>query len=187
MPGEGCIGEVRMFAGNFAPRNWALCDGQLLPISAYTALFSILGTTYGGDGQTTFALPDMRGRLAMHPGHGPGLSTRILGQKGGVENVTLTTAQMPSHAHTANTEVIENTSSSEGTSASPDGRVLAKSGSGDPDYASFSQADTKLEERSHDANTTVNSAGGNQAHDNMSPFNCINFIICLQGLYPTRP
>lgn len=186
MPNEGCIGEIRMFAGNFAPRNWALCDGQLLPIAQYNALFAILGTTYGGDGRTTFALPDLRGRFPMHPGNGPGLTPRQLGQKGGVEDVTLTAAQMPAHSHSASTEVIENVSSNEGNSASPDGQVLAKSGSGDPDYAPIAQADSKLDERSHDASTTVGTAGGNQSHDNMSPFNCVNFIICLEGIFPPR-
>jgi microcystin-dependent protein len=149
-------------------------------------LFSILGTTYGGDGQTTFALPDLRGRFPMHPGHGPGLTSRQLGQKGGVENVTLTTAQMPAHSHNANTEVIENTSANEGNSAVPDEAILAKSGAGDPDYTPFSNANAKLDERSHDASTTIGTTGGNQSHDNMSPFNCVNFIICLNGIFPSR-
>src|SRR5262245_26202423 len=96
------IAEIKMFGGNFAPLGWATCDGQLLPISQYTALFSLLGTTYGGDGVTNFALPDLRGRVPMHPGQGPGLSPRTLGEKAGTETVTLTTAQLPAHNHAAN-------------------------------------------------------------------------------------
>ena len=98
---EPFIGQLMLFGGNFAPRGWAMCDGQLLPIAQYSALFSILGTTYGGDGRTTFALPDLRGRVPMGFGHGPGLSAHGLGSKGGEENVTLTTSQIPSHSHQA--------------------------------------------------------------------------------------
>lgn len=186
MPGEGCLGEIRMFAGNYAPRNWALCDGQLLAISQYSALFSILGTTYGGDGRTTFALPDLRGRFPMHPGNGPGLSPRQLGQKGGVEDVTLTVAQMPSHSHPASTQVTSEASDSEGTVTNPEDAIPAKSGSGDPDWADENNANIELSDQMHSASTTVGNTGGNQSHDNMSPFNCVNFIICLEGLYPSR-
>ncbi|MBO6738584.1 MAG: phage tail protein [Phycisphaerales bacterium] len=186
MPGDGCLGEIRMFAGNFAPRNWALCDGQLLPIAQYSALFSILGTTYGGDGRTTFGLPDLRGRFPMHPGHGPGLSSRQLGQKGGVEEVTLTTLQMPSHTHPASTQVTSEASDSEGTLTNPEDAIPAKSGSGDPDWANENNANVELSDQMHSASTTIGHAGGNQAHDNMSPFNCVNFIICLQGIFPSR-
>ena len=186
MPGDGCIGEIRMFGGNFAPRNWALCDGQLLPISQNQALFSILGTTYGGDGRTTFGLPDLRGRFPMHPGNGPGLTNRNLGQRSGVEDVTLTINQIPSHSHGAVTNVTEITSPDEGNSAIPDDAILAKSGAGDPDYAPVENANSKLAEDSHEAETTVLNTGGSQSHTNMPPFNCVNFIICLEGLYPSR-
>jgi microcystin-dependent protein len=187
MPNEGCIGEIRMFAGNFAPRNWALCDGQILPINQNQALFSILGTTYGGNGQTNFALPDLRGRFAMHAGNGPGLTNRPLGQKSGVENVTLNINEIPSHSHGANTEVTEFTSANEGNSASPDDGFSAKSGAGDPDYTSDgSNIDTNLNEDSHRATTTISNAGGNQSHNNMPPFQTVNYIICLQGIFPSR-
>jgi microcystin-dependent protein len=186
MPAEGCIGEIRMFAGNFAPRSWALCDGQLLPINQNQALFSILGTTYGGDGQTTFALPDLRGRFPMHPGNGPGLSPRNLGEEGGVENVTLTTAQMPTHTHPATTQVTSEASDTEGTVTNPEDAIPAKSGSGDPDWADENNANIELSDQMHNASTTVGSAGGNQSHNNMPPYGCVNFIICLQGIFPSR-
>jgi microcystin-dependent protein len=133
------IGEVGLFANNFAPRGWAFCDGQLLPISENTALFSILGTTYGGDGRTTFGLPDLRGRTAIGEGTGPGLSNQHLGQKGGVEDVTLTGAQMASHDHTL-----------------------------------------------PPSSDTTSSTGGGQTHTNMQPYQVLNYIIALQGIFPSR-
>ena len=125
--GEPFIAEIIMFGGNFAPRGWAFCDGALLPISQNTALFSLLGTTYGGDGRTTFGLPDLRGRVAIHPGTGPGLSTVRLGEKGGVENVVLTTAQMPAHGHQIDHGhgATMNASSADGDVKTPAGNVLA--------------------------------------------------------------
>jgi len=173
---EGFIGEIRIFAGNFAPRSWALCDGQLLPINNYQALFSILGTTYGGDGRTTFALPDLRGRFAMHPGTGAGLSQRRLGEKGGTETVLLTVGQMPQHNHTA----VVNAQSLEGDATIPDAGYWAKSGQGDPDY--HSSADTTMNAGA----VVVGNSGGNQAHNNMPPYQCVNYIICLYGVYPSR-
>ena len=185
MPIEGCIGEIRMFAGNFAPRSWALCNGQLLPINQNQALFSIIGTIYGGDGESTFGLPDLRGRMAMHPGNGPGLTPRQLGQNGGSENVTLTTAQMPLHNHAATTNIIAEASSAEGNSAQPEDRIPAKSGSGDPDWADPNVADVELSSQMFTANTSIQNSGGNQPHDNVPPFKCVNYIICLFGTYPT--
>jgi len=138
------IGEVGLFAGNFAPRGWAFTDGQLMSISQNEALFSILGTTYGGDGRTTFGLPDLRGRAAMGPRTGPGLTPRTLGQKIGVENVTLTTAQMPSHNHELWTGL------------------------------------------GHPANDDTGDTGGGQSHDNMQPSMALNYIIAMQGTYPSR-
>jgi microcystin-dependent protein len=160
-----------MFAGNFAPRGWALCDGQLLPIAQNTALFSLVGTTYGGDGRTTFGLPDLRGRAPMQPRQGPGLSNHLLGEKSGDETITLTQVQLPSHTHAlrAADEDAEQTD--------PTGRVYAIS---DDDLyrASGTMVDMSAE------TTTV--TGGGQSHSNMQPYLAINFIICLQGIYPSR-
>jgi microcystin-dependent protein len=174
---EPFIGEIVMFGGNFAPRGWALCDGQLLSISSNSALFSLLGTTYGGDGRTTFALPDLRGRFAMHPGNGPGLSTRRLGEKSGAETTILNLNQIPSHSHTTTV----NAFSSEGDSTTPDNNIWAKSGQGDPDY--YTGEDNRT--MSVDAVQIAN-AGGSQAHSNMPPFLGVNYIIALEGLFPSR-
>lgn len=179
------IGEINMFAGNFAPRNWALCNGQLLPIASNSALFSILGTTYGGNGATTFGLPDLRGRVPMHAGNGPGLTFRPLGQKSGTENVTLTASQIASHSHTATTTAAMNASSAEGDSSTPGGKIPAKSGIGDPDFTDPANADAQLDAAAIAASTTIGNAGGSQAHTNVQPFQCINFIIALQGVYPS--
>ena len=166
------IAEIIMFGGNFAPRGWALCDGQLLAINSHSALFSILGTTYGGDGRTTFALPDLRGRVAINPRQGPGLSNYRLGQKGGTEDVTLTINQIPSHNHTINaTSVV-------GTTNDPTNNFLANTGSFDNEYGTS-------------ANTTLNplaasNTGGSQSHNNIQPFCCVNYIIALEGIYPSR-
>jgi len=178
---EPFIGQIMMFGGNFAPRGWAFCEGQLLPISSNTALFSILGTTYGGDGRTTFALPDLRGRAPIHAGHGPGLSDIRLGQKGGVEQVTLTASNMPSHNHPVNV------SSAAGTSSSPSGAYPA---------ASQFQADRSspvVEVNSYGNSTnatmgasTVGNAGGNIPFNNRDPYLGVNYIIALQGIFPSR-
>jgi microcystin-dependent protein len=174
---EGVIGEIRMFAGNFAPRGWAFCQGQLLSIAQYTALYSILGTTYGGNGQTTFALPDLRGRFPMHPGQGPGLSTRILGQQGGTETVTLMTNQMPMHTHPlqAYSEAGDSVSPAGGYSAG-----LTNTSTGAPESLFASHANVTMNP------AAVGAAGNSMPHENMSPFTCINFIICMEGIYPSR-
>ena len=164
---EPFLGQITMFAGNFAPRSWAFCDGQLLAISSNSALFSILGTTYGGDGRTTFGLPDLRGRAPMHPGNGPGLSSRRLGEKSGSETNTLTVNQLPSHGHNL-------ASTAEADSTSPVGNLLAASD--DRNYVS-------------DAGSAMGAAGntgGGQAVNNMQPYQTVNFIIALQGIYPSR-
>ena len=171
---EPFVAEIRIFAGNFAPRGWAFCNGQLLPISQNTALFSLIGTTYGGDGRSTTALPNLKGRAPMHPGRGPGLTSRRLGQRGGVEMVTLSEAQMPSHTHSlraANTPATVN--------APNNTTALARSANG------FAYKQNVA------ANATLNtdallSSGGSQPHNNMSPFLVMNFIIALVGLYPSR-
>lgn len=169
---EPFVGEIRMFAGNFAPRGWAFCDGQLLAVSQNDALFSLLGTIYGGDGRTTFGLPDLRGRLPIHAGSGPGLSPRRLGAKGGAENVTLTVNQLPSHTHTFSG------STAPGTQSNPAGNVLAGR-AGDNTYVE----DTALTAMS---SSSVSNVGGSRSHTNLMPFLCINFIIALFGIYPSR-
>lgn len=173
---EPFIGEIRMFTGNFAPRGWAFCQGQILSIAQNTALFSILGTTYGGNGQTTFALPDLRGRMPMQPGQGPGLSPRTLGELGGSENVTLLTTQMPAHSHVAHA------ANAQADTLSPQGAVWAvpSESSGAPLNAYSGSANTTM------SPSAVGTAGGSQPHDNMSPFLCVNFIIALEGIYPSR-
>ncbi|PTW60063.1 microcystin-dependent protein [Breoghania corrubedonensis] len=171
---EPFIAEIRIFAGNFAPRGWAFCDGQLLPISQNTALFSLIGTTYGGDGRTTTALPDLMGRAPMHPGRGPGLTSRRLGQKVGVETVTLTEAQLPNHSHTMRGTTSRASGSEPSSTAS-----LARSTN--PIYQS--QASSNLEPMSYE---TLEVAGGSQSHNNVQPYLTLNFIIALQGLYPSR-
>ena len=174
---EPFTAEIRIFAGNFAPRGWAFCNGQLLPIAQNTALFSLIGTTYGGDGRTTTALPNLQGRAPMHPGRGPGLTARRLGQRAGVETVTLSEEQMPSHSHTAN-----------GINASQ----FVSANTGDPTDAAPAGAAAGSAFQSGNAKpVTMNSAalpnaGGGQAHDNMQPFLAMNFIIALVGLYPSR-
>lgn len=170
---EPFIGEIAMFAGNFAPRGWALCDGQLLDIATNTALFSLLGTTYGGDGRTTFGIPDLRGRAPIHAGTGPGLTPRALGAQGGAETHTLIEDEIPPHSHTLNVYQLE------GDSVIGTNNVLAKSADGEPDYSS--------EAPTNEMNTASigDSLSGN-AHNNMPPFTAINYIIALTGVYPSR-
>ena len=196
------IGQIMMFAGTFAPANWALCNGQILPISEYTALFSILGTTYGGNGRTTFALPDLRGRVPMGSGNGIGLSPRVTGQRYGSENVTLSVAQMPAHSHPAETTISGssgaaklNASSAEGTTNVPTGKYLAMppnfglesvnmyGSSADIEMASDA---IEIDVSGLSGETTVNQAGGNSAHDNIQPSLAMNYIICVNGVYPPR-
>ncbi|GAB1309574.1 tail fiber protein [Urechidicola sp. KH5] len=170
---EPLLGEIKMFAGNFAPRGWALCNGQLLPISQYSALFSILGTTYGGDGRTTFALPDLRGRAPIHSGTGPGLMTKTLGQKGGQENVMLTIANLPSHTHDVRA-VAE-----EGDSSLPKGKLLGSTQTGNDAYSNYSPNATMNK-------AMISNTGGGQQVNNMQPYLTVNYIIALQGIYPSR-
>jgi microcystin-dependent protein len=163
---EPFIGEVRMFAGTFAPNGWAFCDGSLLPISQYDALFSLIGTTYGGDGQTTFALPDLRGRLPLHAGSG-----YVLGQQAGTETVTLLATQVPGHTHPPQV------STSPGTGPSPGNAVWA-AGATDPLYAAGPPTGAAMA-------AAVGAAGGGQPHDNLMPFTVVSFIIALFGIYPS--
>lgn len=172
---DGFIGEIRMFAGTFAPRNWAFCDGSLIPIAENTALFSILGTTYGGDGQTTFALPDLRGRMPISPGTGPGLTNRSLGEMGGEEAHLLTVSEIPSHSHPYS----QYADSTVGSSDKPAGRIPARNAAGIPQYGSTPNATTGL--------VVVGNTGSSQPHNNMPPYTSIYFIICAYGIYPSRP
>lgn len=171
------IGAVVLFAGNFAPRGWAFCQGQILSIAQNTALFSILGTTYGGNGQTTFALPDLRGRVPMSQGQGPGLSANSLGEQIGTETVTLIATQMPAHTHavTINNAVGNNPSAS--------GNYLAQADYGGDPINVYSNA---LTTPGVMAANSVGIAGGSQPHNNMQPTLCMNYIIALEGIYPSR-
>lgn len=190
------LGQIIMFGGNFAPRGWAFCEGQLLAISQNQALFSILGTTYGGDGRTTFGLPDLRGRAPISAGTGPGLSSYRLGQRGGAENVTLTELQMPSHTHAATVETRTQiaASSQDGTSASPiDGGSLAavaatRGTETNAQIYNDNAPDTVLSAATATATTTVTNAhaGSSQAHNNMQPYLAVYYIIALQGVFPSR-
>jgi len=163
------LGQIIFFAGNFAPRNWAFCDGQLLPIAEYSALYSIMGTTYGGDGRTTFALPDLRGRTAMGQGSNPTGSSYPLGFMGGQETVLLDGSQMPEHSHNIRAK-------EEGDTDDPNGVYIA--GNGQLSFGTTS--DVTLNQ------STVDSAGGNQPHNNMQPYTILNYIICINGIYPSR-
>ncbi|MGB0774842.1 MAG: phage tail protein [Akkermansiaceae bacterium] len=176
---EGMIAEIRMFGGNFAPRSWALCEGQLMPISQNQALFSLLGTTYGGDGRTTFALPDFRGRVPVQHGTGAGLSTYQLGQKGGTEEVVLNANQIPSHTHAAALKV--GVSTNQADTDDPSGSVF---GVGSDDAFREGAANATMDASS--VSGTIGNTGGNQSHTNVQPYLAINFIICLFGVFPPR-
>lgn len=163
------IGEIRMFGGNFAPLGWAFCDGSLVSIATNTALFALLGTTYGGDGVNTFALPDLRGRIPIHFGQGPGLSFYDLGQRAGSSTVTLTTAQIPVHSHPLQ-------AATGGTrTVAPAGALLA---AGEADL--FTGAAVTAQQPG------LLGAGGSQPHANDQPFLCVSFIIALEGIFPPR-
>ena len=165
---EPFLAEIRIVGFNFAPRGWALCDGQILPINQNQSLYSLLGTTYGGDGRTSFALPDLRGRTPLHVGEGHGL-----GQKNGAETTTLSFSEMPAHTHYVRA------SSAPGNSPTPDGHLLAAEVSPDTVYHSPDPG-TLVGLRS------ITNVGGSQAHENMQPYVAVNFCIALQGLFPSR-
>ena len=175
---EGYMAQILMFAGNFAPKSWAFCQGQLLSISSNSALFSLLGTTYGGDGRTTFGLPDFRGRIPVGTGDGPGLSDYQLGQRAGTESTTLTVAQMPSHSHQVTPQLVVSTGN--GTTDEPDGNVLA--GTSTPTYAPATSANGKLAGLS----ATETPAGGSQPFSIVQPYLAMNFVICIYGIFPSR-
>jgi microcystin-dependent protein len=168
------LAEIKMFAGNFAPRGYAFCNGQILSIAQNTALFSLLGTTYGGNGQTTFALPNLQGRVPIHPGQGAGLSQYDLGQMGGVETVTLSQNEIPAHTHSLR---VNGAAGTDGVPAT--NQVLAASTARDKLYSSSAPTTTL----SPQAIATV---GGSQPHTNVQPYLAVNFIIALQGIFPSR-
>jgi len=177
---EPFIGSIVLFCGNFAPRGWALCNGQLMSISQNTALFSILGTTFGGDGITTFGLPDLRGRVPMHPGNGPGLSPRILGELAGNENVSLLINNMPSHNHMVNATT---TVSPSRGGTSPTNNLLGVTAAIGTNSVDIYVNDTPKTTMSQQM---IANNGGNVPFGIVQPFLCINFIIALQGIFPSR-
>lgn len=175
---EPFIAEIRIFAGNFAPVGWAFCDGTLLPVDQNTALFSLIGTTYGGDGRSTTALPDLQGRAPMHPGSGPGLTTRRLGQKTGAETVTLNANAIPAHNHSIQADDVDRAQSD---STDPTGRILGSNHTGN-----YKTGGTSEEDLVSMSSKALSNTGGGKAHNNMQPFLTMNFIIALTGLYPQR-
>ncbi|MFQ5630439.1 MAG: phage tail protein [bacterium] len=178
------IGEIKMVGFNFAPRGWAFCDGQLLSISANTALFSLLGTMYGGDGRTTFGLPDLRGRVAIHAGQGPELSSYKVGAKSGVENVTLTTNQIPAHNHAASISGTIKCFNAPGNTNSPVGNAPSQTGGAEAYTTNPPNSD--MHSGLFDGTASINNTGGGQAHENRQPFLAIRFCIALVGIFPSR-
>jgi len=178
--GQPYVGEIRMFAGNFAPAGWMLCQGQLLPISEYDTLFNLIGTTYGGDGQSTFALPDLQSRIPIHQGQGSGLSNYTLAQNGGVESVTLTVQQIPAHTHPAiadgNTATGGDPTNTYFAAAASDTVYTVPNAPGNPAAPVF---------RTLNAGT-LPSQGGSQPHSNIQPIVVLNFIISLFGIFPSQ-
>lgn len=165
------VGEIRIFAGNFAPLGWAICDGSLLAIGSFDTLFNLIGTTYGGDGQQTFALPDLRGRVPIHQGAGPGLSNRVIGERGGSETVTLTVGQLPTHTHELRASSVLSNGSA-GRSG-----VLARTA---VNIYDFSPPTVPM------AMQAISPVGGSQPHDNMAPCVGVNYIISLFGVFPSQ-
>jgi len=171
------VGEIRMFAGNFAPAGWAFCEGQMMPISENETLFNLIGTTYGGDGQETFALPDLRGRVPLHSGtHPPSGRTLTQGEQGGVETVTLTTSQMPNHTHLITASSDRGTAAFTNTTGYPAATAVA----GTAIYGASNGGVVAM------AANAVSLAGGSQPHDNMAPYLCVSFIISLYGVFPSQ-
>lgn len=168
------VAEIRIFPFNFAPRGWAFCDGQILPLSQNTALFSLLGTTYGGNGQSTFALPDLQGRAPMHPGQGPGLSLHDLGETGGSDTVSLLESEIPSHSHVV------------GAQGNPLSALMVPTGNTFSRPASGSLYDGTSVVLVPMAAEAIAPTGGDQPHNNMQPYLTLNFCIALQGIFPPR-
>jgi len=168
------VAEIRIFAFNFAPKGWAFCDGQILPLSQNTALFSLLGTTYGGDGKSNFALPNLQGAAPMHPGQGPGLSLYDLGESGGSDTITLLESEIPAHSHNlvANSLI--------GNTHDPTNNALSRSGGG------FAYQSNSTQNLVAMAGQAISPAGGDQPHNNLQPYLTLNFCIALQGVFPPR-
>ncbi|MBC7775609.1 MAG: phage tail protein [Phycisphaerae bacterium] len=177
---EGTIGTIMMFAGNFAPKNWAYCAGQLLNIASNTALFSILGTTYGGDGRVTFGLPDLQGRVAVGAGQGPGLSDYGLGQVGGAENTTMNVAEMATHTHTAGAVTIP-LSNSAATLMDASNNIL-----GTPTSDTYATPGTSPAVNYGSFSAAVGLQGGSQPFSILQPYECVAFVICQYGFFPAR-
>jgi microcystin-dependent protein len=169
------VAEIRIFPFNFAPKGWAFCDGQILPLSQNTALFSLLGTTYGGDGKTNFALPNCQGNAPMHPGQGPGLSLHDLGETGGSETVSLLLSEMPGHSHGMGIHNLDGADTQNPSANS----VIAKSSQGNAYQTSIAGIQAM-------SNNAIPTAGGDQPHNNMQPYLTLNFCIALQGVFPPR-
>lgn len=177
---EGTIGEIRVFAGNFAPAGWAFCNGAILSIAEYEALFVLIGTTYGGDGVSTFALPNLQSRIPIGTGQGPGLPNVVLGQTGGTETVTMTVNQMPSHTHVATASIAIAALSTTDTQGSPTGAVFAGAALTYSDLAD----DTNL--KAETATVTLGIAGQGTPIDIRQPYQALNYIICKLGIFPSR-
>jgi len=171
---DAFVAEIRIFPFNFPPKGWAFCDGQIMPISQNTALFSLLGTTYGGDGKSTFALPDMQGNAPMQPGQGQGLSLRDLGEQSGVESITLLTSEIPLHTHG-----LMAAASDPAESNDPTNNALARSKNGNAYTSTISITQMAVQ--------ALPPAGGGLPHNNMQPYLTLNFCIALQGVFPSRP
>lgn len=171
------VAEIRIFPFNFPPKGWAFCSGQILPLSQNTALFSLLGTTYGGDGKSTFALPNLEGNVPMHPGQGPGLSLHDLGETGGSESVTLLSSEMPAHAH-----FVGKAKTAFGDSINPANCVWAQSAAGRGAAALYHEAPATGKVNP----TALSPTGGSLPHNNMQPYLTLNFCIALQGVFPPR-
>jgi len=169
------VAEIRLFPFNFAPTGWAWCTGQLLPVSQNSALFSLLGTVYGGDGKSTFGLPNLQGRAAMHPGQGPGLSSRDLGESGGAETVTLLQSEMPAHGHTLRA------APDQGDNTVPGPGISLAGAAGGSAYAAGSSALSDM------SPAALPPAGGSVPHNNMQPYLTLYYNIALQGVFPQRP
>jgi microcystin-dependent protein len=169
------VAEIRIFPFNFPPKGWAFCDGQILPISQNTALFALLGTVYGGDGKSTFALPDLQGAAAMHPGQGQGLTLRDLGEMGGEQNVTLLVSEIPAHTHTLNAIAVLST-----TATPSDQTVLSRSLNG----SAYTPGGGAVQQLGPQA---LPPAGGSLPHNNLQPYLTLNYCIALQGVFPPRP
>ncbi len=181
MPVEPILGEIMLFAGNYAPHHWALCQGTVISVSQYQALFSLISNYYGGDGRTNFALPDLRGRAPIHFGSGPGLTNYSIGQKFGVETVTLTVNQMPAHKHTARA------ANTDGNKTSPIGNIWAKTATGAFNQIYKTTAPgTQIPNQVDMSDQTIQKTGRNAPHTNISPCIAMNYCIALYGNYPSR-